>query len=226
MESINMDWVIIIITLVISLGSSAYIKYQYNKTNKIKNNKNITGYEAARKILDANGLSNVKILEVSGELSDHYNPSNKTVNLSSDIYRKSSIAAISVASHECGHAIQDKNGYVFLKFRNSIVPIVNLASKLGYVAILIGLFTSLVKLLWVGIFFEFIILFFQLLTLPVEFNASDRALSQIYKLGIVDKKERSKCKGMLTAAALTYVAGVASAILQIIRLMLMANRRR
>ena len=226
MEYINMDWVIIIITLVITLGANAYIKLQYNKTKKIDGKKNMTGCEVARKILDANGLSNVKILETSGELTDHYDPTNKTVTLSSDIYRNTSIASISVAAHECGHAIQDKKGYIFLRVRNKIVPVVNLASKVGYVAILIGLFTSLIKFLWIGIFLEFIILFFQLLTLPVEFNASDRALYQIYKLGIVDKKERKQCKGMLTAAALTYVAGVASAILQILRLVLMANRRR
>jgi len=226
MEYINMDWVFIIITMVISLGASAYIKSQYNKTRKIENNKGLTGYDVARKILDANGLQHVKILETSGELTNHYNPTDKTVTLSSDIYRNTSIASVSVASHECGHAIQDKNGYFFLKFRNSIVPLVNFASRVGYIAILIGLFTSWIKFLWVGIFLEFIILFFQLLTLPVEFNASDRALSQIYKLGIVDKKERSKCKSMLTAAALTYVAGVASAVLQILRLLLMVNRRR
>ena len=226
MEYINMDWVIIIITLVITLGANAYIKLQYNKTKKIDGKKNMTGCEVARKILDANGLSNVKILETSGELTDHYDPTNKTVSLSTDIYRNTSIASISVAAHECGHAIQDKKGYIFLRVRNKIVPVVNLASKVGYVAILIGLFTSLIKFLWIGIFLEFIILFFQLLTLPVEFNASDRALYQIYKLGIVDKKERKQCKGMLTAAALTYVAGVASAILQILRLVLMANRRR
>lgn len=226
MENINMDWVIIIITLAITLGSSAYIKLQYNKTRKIKNKKNMSGFDVARKILDANGLSNVKILETSGELTDHYDPINKTVTLSSDIYRNTSIASVSVAAHECGHAIQDKKGYVFLRVRNKIVPVVNLASRIGYIAILIGLFTSWIKFLWIGIFLEFIILFFQLLTLPVEFNASDRALHQIYKLGIVDKKERKQCKGMLTAAALTYVAGVASAILQILRLVLMANRRR
>lgn len=226
MENINMDWVIIIITLAITLGSSAYIKLQYNKTRKIKNKKNMSGFDVARKILDANGLSNVKILETSGELTDHYDPINKTVTLSSDIYRNTSIASVSVAAHECGHAIQDKKGYVFLRVRNKIVPVVNLASRIGYIAILIGLFTSWIKFLWIGIFLEFIILFFQLLTLPVEFNASDRALHQIYKLEIVDKKERKQCKGMLTAAALTYVAGVASAILQILRLVLMANRRR
>ena len=122
MENINMDWVIIIITLAITLGSSAYIKLQYNKTRKIKNKKNMSGFDVARKILDANGLSNVKILETSGELTDHYDPINKTVTLSSDIYRNTSIASVSVAAHECGHAIQDKKGYVFLRVRNKIVP--------------------------------------------------------------------------------------------------------
>ena len=183
----------------------------------------MTGREVARKILDKNGLKNVKVLEVSGMLTDHYDPRNKTVSLSTDIYNNNSIASLSVAAHECGHAIQDKNDYFFLRFRNSIVPIVNLSSRLGYIAIMIGLFTSLTGFLWIGIFLEFIILLFQVVTLPVEFNASSRALKQLEELEIVSKREHRLCYKMLKAAALTYVASVATAILQIFRLLLIAR---
>ena len=219
-----MDYLIILITLIITLGSQHYIQSMYNKTRRIPSKKEMSGKEVARKILDANGLKNVQIHEVSGTLSDHYDPRNKTVNLSQDIYENTSLASISVAAHECGHAIQDKNGYLFLRFRNSIIPIVNLASKAGYIIIMIGLFTSALGLLWLGIAMELIILLFQVVTLPVEFNASSRALKQIEELKIVKKEEHSMCRAMLRAAALTYVAAVASAILDILRLVLIARR--
>ncbi len=214
---------IILITLVITLGAQWYINSMYKRTKKIKADSKMTGREVARKILDKNGLKNVKVLEVSGMLTDHYDPRNKTVSLSTDIYNNDSIASLSVAAHECGHAIQDKNDYFFLRFRNSIVPIVNLSSRLGYIAIMIGLFTSLTGFLWIGIFLEFIILLFQVVTLPVEFNASSRALKQLEELEIVSKREHRLCYKMLKAAALTYVASVATAILQIFRLLLIAR---
>lgn len=214
---------IILITLVITLGAQWYINSMYKRTKKIKADSKMTGREVARKILDKNGLKNVKVLEVSGMLTDHYDPRNKTVSLSTDIYNNNSIASLSVAAHECGHAIQDKNDYFFLRFRNSIVPIVNLSSRLGYIAIMIGLFTSLTGFLWIGIFLEFIILLFQVVTLPVEFNASSRALKQLEELEIVSKREHRLCYKMLKAAALTYVASVATAILQIFRLLLIAR---
>ena len=222
--TISLNYILIGIAMLITLGSQVFINSKYKTTSKIKNNKDITGKEVARIILDKNNLKNVKINEVSGTLSDHYDPRNKTVNLSSDIYNGNTIAAISVASHECGHAIQDKNGYLFLRFRNSIVPLVNFASRAGYIAILIGLFTSWVGFIWIGILLEVVILLFQVVTLPVEFNASDRALKQIEKLDLVTKKEKNQCKGMLTAAALTYVASVATAILEIVRLILVAKK--
>ena len=214
---------IILITLVITLGAQWYINSMYKRTKKIKADSKMTGREVARKILDKNGLKNVKVLEVSGMLTDHYDPRNKTVSLSTDIYNNNSIASLSVAAHECGHAIQDKNDYFFLRFRNSFVPIVNLSSRLGYIAIMIGLFTSLTGFLWIGIFLEFIILLFQVVTLPVEFNASSRALKQLEELEIVSKREHRLCYKMLKAAALTYVASVATAILQIFRLLLIAR---
>ena len=220
-----MYYLFLLATLVITLSSQAYIKSVYNKTRKIKTNSGMTGEEVARRILDVNGLSNVKVVEVGGELSDHYDPKNKEVRLSTDIYRNNSIASVSVAAHECGHAIQDKNNYFFLKFRSFIFPLVSFASRIGYVVIIISLFAQLIELLWVGILLECIILVFQLITLPVEFNASSRALKQVVDLEIVSIKENKNCRKMLTAAALTYVASVASAIIEILRLILVARGR-
>lgn len=219
-----MSYLILLITFIITMSSQAYIKSKYSQTRVIKTKKGMTGYEVARKILDKNGLKNVKVNKLDGVLTDHYDPASKTVNLSSDIYSNTSIASVSVASHECGHAIQDKDGYTFLRIRRSIVPIVNLASRLGYVALMIGLITSSLRLFWVGILMEFVILAFQVITLPVEFDASKRALKQIDELEIVSKNELSSCRGMLAAAALTYVAAVATAILEIMRLLLIMNR--
>lgn len=215
---------ILFVSLLLTLGSQAYINGAYRKTKKIKSKSAMSGYDVARKILDANGLKNVKVQEVNGTLTDHYDPKSKIVNLSNDIYNGTSLASISVASHECGHAIQDKEGYSFLRLRHQLVPFVNIASRAGYIIIMISIFASLLKLLWIGIALEFVILLFQLVTLPVEFNASNRALKKIVELKIVDEKELSHCKSMLTAAALTYVASVATAILEIIRLIAIARR--
>ncbi len=217
--------ILIIGATLITGGASLYIKVNYNKYKQVMVSSKKSGYDVAREILDRNGLSKVLILETQGELSDHYDPSNKTVKLSHDIYNGTTIAAVSVASHECGHAIQDKEGYTFLRFRNKIVPLVNFSSKIGYVAIMVGVALSLVNLVWVGIAFEVIILLFQLITLPVEFNASSRALKLIQEYGIVNKNEHSGCKKMLTSAALTYVAGVLSALMEIFRLVLMFTGR-
>ncbi len=219
-------YLILILTMGITLGAQNYINSMYKKTKEISLNRHISGKEVARKILDENGLREVKIVEVEGTLTDHYDPRNKTVNLSSDIYNNYSVASASVASHECGHALQDKEGYVFLRFRNSIVPLVNFASKAGYFIILISVLTSWLRLLWIGIIMELVILLFQLVTLPVEFDASNRALKQIQTLNIVTEKEHDSCRKMLFAAALTYVAGVASAILEVVRLVLMAKQDR
>ena len=187
----------------------------------MENKKRITGREVAREILDKNGLKHVKVQHVEGTLTDHYDPSNKTVNLSSDIYDGETIAAVSVASHECGHAIQDKDGYLFLRIRSAIVPVVNLASKLGYIAIIAGLALGMLGLFRIGIIAEVVILLFQLITLPVEFNASRRALVKIKEYNIVTEDEHHYAKKMLTSAALTYVASVAATLVQILRFVLM-----
>ena len=209
----------------ITAGAQSYISLNYRKYKQIAVKSGKSGFDVAREILDRNGLSKVLIIETEGELTDHYDPSKKCVKLSHDIYNGRTIAAVSVASHECGHAIQDKHGYKFLRFRNSIVPLVNFSSKIGYIAIMAGIFLSLVKLIWVGIAFEIVILLFQLVTLPVEFNASSRALKLIKEYGIVKEDEHKGAKKMLTSAALTYVAGVLSTLFEIFRLVLMFTGR-
>lgn len=220
-----MQGILLVLSLLVTSAAQIYINSSYSKTKRIKNRAGITGAQTARKILDENGLSNVKVEEVSGILGDHYDPRTKTVRLSSDIYRNTSIASASVAAHECGHAIQDKEGYFFLKLRNSIVPLVNFASYAGYFAILIGIIASSLKIIWIGIIAEIVILVFQLITLPVEFAASKRALKQLEKQKILEKIEISTSKKMLTAAALTYVASVTATILEILRLLIAVGDR-
>ena len=211
---------ILILSLVITIGSQIFISVKYKSTKRIKTLKGYTGRDVARKILDKNGLSHVKVVETGGELTDHYDPASKVVRLSTEIYNGSSIASASVAAHECGHAIQDKDNYLFLRIRSSLVPITNFATNAGYFIIMFGFIFSMMKLVVIGIILDVIILLFQVITLPVEFNASHRALIQLKELDLVDSNEQSKCRGMLVAAALTYVAAVATAILEILRLVL------
>ena len=222
----GIEYIFIITSIIITIGSQIYINNKYKETKKIKTKKGLKGYEVARKILDENGLSKIKVKETSGILSDHYDPINKEVRLSTSIYNEETIASVSVAAHECGHAIQDKNNYIFLKIRSMIIPLVNISSKFGYIAIMIGLFSRITDLIIIGIIFEIVILVFQIITLPVEFNASKRGLKEIQKLELVEKKELKKSKEMLTAAALTYVASVASTLLEIFRLLMVVNNRK
>ncbi len=222
-DSISM--ILIIAGILITTGASLFVNFMYSKYKKVENQKGLTGFDVARNILDKNGLKDVLVLETSGNLSDHYDPTKKVVKLSSDIFHGKTIASIAVASHECGHAIQDKENYSFLRLRAKIVPIVNLSSKLGYFAILLGILFGLTDLIWLGVVFEFVILAFQLITLPVEFDASKRALSIIEREGLVSKDEHNGAKKMLTSAALTYVAGVLSALFEIFRLILIARNR-
>ncbi len=224
-----MDLLSIIMVAVAALitgGAQAYISSNYKKYKQVNVRSSKSGFDVAREILDRNGLSKVLILETEGELTDHYDPSKKVVKLSHDIYNGKSIASVSVASHECGHAIQDKHGYTFLRFRNKIVPIVNFSSKIGYLAIAVGIALSNMNLIWVGIAFELVILLFQLVTLPVEFDASKRALKLIKEYGIVSEDEHAGAKKMLTSAALTYVAGVLSTVSEIFRMIFMYGRNR
>lgn len=216
---------LIIISLIITLGSQIFVNGSYKKYKKVNNEKGITGRDAARNILDKNGLSNVGVVETHGYLSDHYDPRSKVVRLSSDIYRGTSVAGISVAAHECGHAIQDKDGYLFMKIRASLVPLVNFSSYAGYFAVMIGLMFGLLNLIWLGIILEIVILVFQIITLPVEINASSRAMKLIKEYNFFNNKELRQGRTMLMAAAMTYIASVATTLIQILRLVLMIGRR-
>lgn len=222
------DWsyILVIIGTIITIIAQFLVNSNYNKYKERDNNTGITGKEVARKILDANGLKDVKVLECAGTLTDHYDPTKKCVNLSTDIYKDSSIASIAVAAHECGHAIQDKVGYTFLRIRHMLVPTVNLCSKLGYVVIGIGLLFSTFKLAMIGLIMLGAILLFQLVTLPVEFNASKRAMEQLRGLNLADDIGQNGVKSMLGAAAMTYVASLASTLLQILRLFIIISSRR
>ena len=218
-------YILVIIGFLITLIAQIFVNSSYKKYKKVNVKSGLKGFEVARKMLDSNGLTNVKIEEVKGELTDHYDPSSKVVRLSTDIYHGSTIASSSVAAHECGHAIQDKEGYFFLRLRANLVPIVNISSKLGYFAILIGLIFGFLNLAWIGIFLELAILLFQLITLPVEFNASKRANEFLNKEALIEKTEQDGSKSMLNAAAMTYVASVISTILEIFRLILIVASR-
>lgn len=218
-------YLLTILAFIITITAQLFVNGSYSKTRKIKNKHNLTGEQVARTILDKNGLQNVQIEEVGTTLGDHYDPRSKTVRLSSDIYHNTSIASASVAAHECGHAIQDKDDYTFLRIRHALIPVVNFSSYAGYIAIVIGCIFSSINLIWVGILMEIIILLFQLITLPVEFNASSRALKQLEELNLLEKSEIKYSRKMLKAAAMTYVASVAAAVLEILRLLLIFGRR-
>ena len=220
-----MDLLLVILIITIPLIAQGYISISYrNNLNKISS-KNLTGYDVAREILDANGLNDMVIIETKGTLSDHYDPTRKVVRLSKDIYEKSTLASIAVAAHECGHAIQDKEGYFFLKFRSSIFPIVSFLSRISYFVIFLGFLLEAMDLVWIGIFAVGAGVLFQIITLPVEINASTRALKQLETLGLVNSTDMDGAKNMLTAAALTYVAGALAEILQLLRLIGIASDR-
>ena len=222
------DWtyILVIIGAGLTLLAQAFVTSNYNKYKARGNDKGITGADVARRILDSNGLRDVKVIEVAGTLTDHYDPTKKTVNLSTDIYKDTSIASIAVAAHECGHAIQDKVGYVFLRIRHMMVPTVNLCSKLGYVVIFIGLLFGTFKLAMIGLLLLGAMLLFQLVTLPVEFNASKRAMTQLKELNLTNDIDQNGVKNMLSAAAMTYVASLASTLLQLLRLFIIISSRR
>lgn len=221
--NINYD-MLIWIGLLITIISQILVTTSYNKYKKKENIKKLTGFDTARTILDKNGLEEIKILETKENLGDHYDPTRKIIKLSTDIYHGSSIASIAVAAHECGHAIQDKEGYNPMRLRSKLVPTVNLCTKLGYLAIAIGAIFSY-QLVEIGIILLASMLIFQLVTLPVEFNASKRALTQIEKLKLINKEEKKGAKNMLSAAAFTYVASFLTTLLQILRLVLIFGGR-
>jgi Zn-dependent membrane protease YugP len=225
MDYVFISYGLTFIALIITLLAQAFVSGSYSKYSKIRNEKGWTGKEVARYILDNYGLSDIDVVETGGYLSDHYDPKNRVIRLSKNNYREASIASVAVACHECGHALQDKEKYLFFKIRSALVPVVNFSSYAGYFAILLGCIFGSLDLIWLGIFAEIVILLFQLVTLPVEINASRRGLKELKNSKYLTNNEISGGKVMLTAAASTYVASVASTVIEILRLILMFGRR-
>lgn len=228
------DWTYIVYVLpavIFAMWASANVNRTFKKYAKIHSRRGITGAEAARRVLDSKGLTNVRIERVSGNLTDHYDPRTNVIRLSDTVYSDTSEAAIGVACHEAGHAMQYAESYAPIKLRNAIIPVTNIGSKLSVPLILIGIFLSylsdyLIIFAYVGIICFAFSTVFQLVTLPTEFNASRRALAAIDDCGILDSEERSGAKKVLSAAALTYVAALAVSIMQLLRLITLVNRRR
>lgn len=196
------------------------VRSAYKTYSQVASSSGMTGAEVARRILDANGLYDVTIEEVQGTLTDHYDPRTKTVRLSSDIYHGYSVAGTAVAAHEVGHAIQDAEGYAFLRFRHALVPAANLGSNLSFFIILAGIIFQSANLLLLGIIFMAAAVLFQIVTLPVEFNASSRAMEQVVSLGIIRNDEERNTRKVLDAAALTYVAAAIVAVIELLRFVL------
>ena len=213
----------LLLIILIPLIAQVKISSSYNRYKKENNTCKLTGQEVARRILDENGLQDIHIVEIKGELTDHYDPTRKVVRLSTDIFHGDTVAAAAVAAHECGHAIQDKENYTFLRIRSAIYPVVNVATSVSYYIILIGFLFQALKLVYLGIGLTCCGLLFQLVTLPVEFDASKRALNKLEKYHLLAEVEIEGAKNVLSAAALTYVAGVMASILQILRLLLIAR---
>lgn len=211
---------LVLIGAIITIVAQMYCSSNLNRYKKIKSKKGLSGVEVAREILDSNGLQDIYVTETKGVFSDHYDPNRKVVRLSHDVFHGESITAVSVAAHECCHAIQDKEGYFFIKLRGAIFPIVSFASNFGYIAIMIGLLFSWVSFAWFGIILLLAILFFQLITLPVEFNASSRAIKILKDKKLLDKEELESSGVALKAAAYTYVASLATTLLETLRMIM------
>ena len=207
-----------ILALIITSYAQLKITTNYSKYKQVESIKGKRGCEVAREILNKHGLKNVKVEQVAGNLTDHYDPRTKVVRLSEDIYSGNSIASVSVAAHECGHAIQDKVGYTPMRIRSSLVPIVNFSTKFGYIVITIGLIMGALKIALIGLILLLTMLLFQLVTLPVEFDASRRGKKELDELHILNSTEQKGSAKMLRAAAFTYVASVLSTLLEILRL--------
>lgn len=212
--------IFVIIGAVLSMAASAKVNSTYNKYSKVRSMSGMTGADAAKRLLNSQGIYDVQVRPVSGQLTDHYDPRSKTVNLSDSVYGSTSVAAIGVAAHECGHAMQHNTGYVPLKLRGAIVPVANIGSQAAFPIILLGFFIGGVgsPLVNVGLILFSLAVIFQLVTLPVEFNASRRAVNLLGQVGILGTEELGHTRKVLGAAALTYVAALAATVLQLARL--------
>ncbi|MFI3171486.1 MAG: zinc metallopeptidase [Eubacteriales bacterium] len=221
-------YILVIIGAVICLAASSRVKSTFAKYSKVRSARGMTGREAAERILSSQGLGDVQVMHVSGSLTDHYDPRTRTVNLSDATYNQNSVAAVGVAAHECGHAIQHQQAYGPLTIRTAIVPLANFGSMAAWPLIILGLFiggSSSSLFINLGILAFSLSVLFQVVTLPVEFNASSRAVRLLGDTGILGQDELKGTKAVLSAAALTYVASAAASLLQLLRLLMIASRR-
>lgn len=221
----NQEMFLILIPIILVMAAQALLQANYNKYSRIQNHRGLTGAQVARKILDSNGLSQVEIYQGEGQLSDYFDPTKNLIKLSPEVYGGNSIASLAVAAHEVGHAIQYATKYPIIGFRNKVLPLAMTAGNLAWGVIIIGLFSSFDPFIYIGIGLLLIIALFQLLTLPLEFNASSRALKILEQDNFLDYDEVPKAKRMLNAAAMTYVVALITTIAQILRLILISNRR-
>lgn len=219
-------YIILIPAILLSIFAQTKIQSTFNKYQGVKSIKNYTGYDAAHRLLMKNGLSNVTIELTRGRLSDHYDPRSKVLRLSNDIYYGTSVASLGVAAHEVGHAIQHAKGYVPLQIRNLLVPVASFGSKFSWIILLLGIFVGNVMFINFGIYLFAGIVLFQIITLPVEFNASNRAVYELAETGIILDEEKAPIKKVLNAAALTYVAATLMSVLQLLRLLALTSRYR
>lgn len=217
---------LLIIGFLLTMFASFGVQSTFKKYDKVRNSRGYTGATAARKILDANGLQHIRIEHTSGNLTDHFSPNENVIRLSDSTYNSDSVAAIGVAAHECGHAVQHQVGYIPIKIRNGIVPIVNVCNRLSMPLFIIGLILGLGQLALLGAVLFGAVFVFQLVTLPTEIDASHRALKTLKESYMLENDELTGARKTLIAAAMTYVAAVASTALQFLRLLLLANRRR
>lgn len=203
-------------TIVLMLWAQHRVKSTFKKYSEVPNQRRMSGAEAARYILDSHGLSNVPVEPVAGELTDHYDPRSRTLRLSQPVYNGRSVAALGIAAHESGHALQHAQGYLPLQIRGALVPVASIGSNLGWIMVLAGIILQITGIAWLGVAFFALGTIFALITLPVEFNASSRAMAELQTLGFVDRTEYDQNKKVLNAAAWTYIAGFAAAAVQLL----------
>lgn len=217
-------YILILIGVVLSMAASAMVRRSFARYSSVRSASGLTGAQVAERILSYAGIRDVTVHQIAGNLTDHYNPKTKEIGLSDTVYGSNSLSAIAVAAHECGHVIQHANSYAPLAIRSALVPVANFGSGVSWFLILAGIFFSIYPLITLGIVFFSAAVLFQIVTLPVEFNASRRALNILQDTGILGPAEGQSAKKVLRAAALTYVAGAAAAILQLLRLIILFGR--
>lgn len=218
--------IILIPAIIFSIVAQIMVKSAFSEYSKVRNSRGLTGADAAREILDRNGLTNVRIEHISGSLTDHYDPKANVIRLSDDVYGSATVAAVGVAAHEAGHAVQYAEGYYPIKIRNAIIPVTRFGSSLSTPLVILGLLLSWDFLITAGILLFCAVVLFQAITLPVEFNASGRALKTLRSSHFLEDDEMKGARSVLTAAAMTYVAAMLSALLSLVRLLVILGRRR